>query len=119
MQMKMAPDVFVAQAGTQQQGRRMDGSAGSDDGFTSNADAAAFPRASLYSRRNAAFNSNSVRAYFRDQSCSCRLCVGEPCLRAGLLRAERAAVAAVPTNFSLVATHDVSWHGRHMPAQRV
>ncbi len=117
--MKMAPDVFVAQAGTQQQCRRVDGSAGSDDGFTSNADATTFPRASLYSRGNAAFNSNPIRAYFRNQSSSRRLRVGEPSLRAGLLRAKRAAVATVATNFALVATHDVSRHGRHMPAQRV
>src|SRR5580765_8371020 len=119
MQMKMAPDVFVAQARTKQQCRRVDSSAGSDDGFTSNADATTFPRASLYSRRNSAFNPNPIRAHSRNQSSSCRLRVGEPSLRAGLLRAERAAVATVATNFALVATHDVSRHGRHMPAQRV
>src|SRR5579859_1368400 len=119
MQMKMAPDVFVAQPGTKQQCRRVDGSAGGDHGLAPNTDAATVPRASLYARCNPAFNSNPIRAYFRNQSSSCRLRVGKPCLRAGLLRAKRAAVAAVPTNFALFASHYVSRHGRHMPSQIV
>src|SRR4029077_4687327 len=42
----------------------------------------------------------------------------KPRFRGRLFGAERAAVPAVTTNFSLVAPNHVARHGVHMPAQR-
>src|SRR5580700_9968044 len=119
MQVKMLPNIFVTQAGTQKQCRRVDRAAGSDHDFRSNCDATTVPRASVHAGGRSSFDTNAQCTGLGNQSSASVLRIGKPSLRAGLLCTKRAAVTAVTANFALLAADNVARHGRRMPAQVV
>src|SRR6202795_3778855 len=108
--MKMAADVFISQTRAKKQCRRVNSSTSYDHSFASNVDPATIFRASFDARRRPSFDANPQAALFCNQSPPCNLCIGQPGLRASLLRSQGAAVAAVATNFALIAAHHVARH---------
>ena len=113
----MPADVFVAEPGTKEERRCVEGTASADDCFAANAHAVALFRTCLYAGRRAGLDSNVPGARLDDKSGAVFLRIREPRFRRRLLGAEGAAVAAVTANFSLVAADNVTGHGIDVPSQ--
>src|SRR6266436_1669464 len=103
MEVEMPADVFVAEPGTKEKRRRVDGTASADDGFAANAHAMTAFRTRFDAGCSSCFDSNAQGACLDEESSAMLLRIREPRFRRRLLGAESAAVTAVTANLSLVA----------------
>src|SRR6266403_59799 len=117
MEVEMPADVFVAEPGTKEQRRCVEGAASADDCFAANADAVALFRTRFYASRGTGLDSNALGARLNDESSAMLLRIREPRFCRRLLGAESAAVAAVTANFSLVAAGHIAGHGIDVPSK--
>src|SRR5882724_7794345 len=117
MEVEMPADVFIAQPGTEEQRRCVERAASADDCFAVNADAVAPFRTRFYASRGTGLDSNTLGARLNDESSAMLLRIREPRFRRRLLGAERATVAAITANFSLVAAGHIAGHGIDVPSQ--
>jgi hypothetical protein len=118
MEVEMAADVFVAEAGTKEQRWCVERAASADDCFAANTDAMASFRTRFYAGRGTGLDSNAQGARLNDESRAMLLRIREPRFRRRLLGAENAAIATVTANFSLVATCHIAGHRVDMPSKR-
>src|SRR5882724_5034029 len=117
MKAKMTADVFVAEPGTKEKRRRVDGAASADDSFAANAHAVAPFRTRFDAGCRTGLDSNPQGARLDDESSAMLLRIREPGFRRRLLGAESAAVTAVTTNFSLVAADYIAGHRVDVPSE--
>src|SRR5712664_3256540 len=117
MEVEMPANVFVAEPGTEQQRRCVEGAASADDGFAANTHAVAPIRTRFYARRRTRLDSNAQGARLNDESSAMLLRIHEPRFCRRLLGAESAAITAVTANFPLVAASHIAGHGIDVPSQ--
>src|SRR5580692_2500493 len=90
MKVEMLADVLVAQTGTQQKSRRVNGTAGADDCLAANVHAMAAFRTRLDSGCGTTLDSNAYRPRLDNEARAMLLRIREPRFRCRLLRPERA-----------------------------
>src|SRR5882724_7927258 len=117
MEVEMPADVFVAEPGTKEQRRCVEGAASADDCLAANAYAVAPFRTRFYATRGTGLDSNAQGARLNDESSAILLRIREPRFCRRLLGAESAAVATVTANFPLVAAGHIARHGVDVPSQ--
>src|SRR6266478_6359722 len=117
MEVEMPANVFVAEAGTKEQRRCVQGAASADDCFAANAYTVALSRTRFYPGCGTGLDSNAHRACLNDKSSAMLLRICKPRFCRRLLGAESATVATVTTNFSLVAAGNITGHRVDVPSQ--
>src|SRR5258708_18036341 len=118
MQIKMAADVFVMEAGAEQEGRRVNRSACDYHRLAADGNAMTAARLGFHACCGASFDANALRTRFNKESRTRGLGIGKPCFGGRWFRADRAAIAAIAADFALLAGDDVARHGSRVPAQR-
>src|SRR6266436_6313205 len=117
MEVEMPANVFVAEAGTKEQRRCVQGTASADDCFAANAYTVALSRTRFYPGCGTGLDSNAHRACLNDKSSAMLLRICKPRFCRRLLGAESATVATVTTNFSLVAAGNITGHRVDVPSE--
>src|ERR1700738_1569864 len=119
VKMQVAADMFVAQAGAQQQRWSVNGAASGDYGRTAHADVLATACASVHANGAACFQANGLGARLNKKPRACILRVGKPRFHRGPFCSDGATESAVAADFALLAADDVARHRCAMPAQRL
>ena len=119
VEVEMAPDVSVREAGAQEERGRLQRAARDDHCLRSDRDGFSRPRDRVDTVRAAAPRDDAFRACLDDDPRACRVCVLEPRDEGRLLRAQLAAEAAVPAHAVLVTTAHVARHRVDVPTQRL